>query len=112
MNQLSTVTGDASGLSFVLLVDGRSIGDLVSTLSDSAIPYWLVDDGLPAFPPHASTAEKSESRIVAVCSCGEYGCGHVRCRVRGDGDRVVFEAFENDVSDMGKAARFVFQRAS
>lgn len=109
MNALTLQILDDLGLSFVLLVDGRPMGDLVSTLVDSLIPYWIVDDDLPRFPPLGESAGDSVTRIIAVCSCGEYGCGHTRCQVHSDGDRVVLEDFENDVSDTGRTRRFEFK---
>jgi hypothetical protein len=102
---------DELGLSFVLVVDGCPIGDLVSTQVDSHIPWWIVEDGLPTLLGRQAASDP-EMRIVAVCSCGEYGCGHTRCRVLVTGDQVVFEGFENDVSDTGRTRRFVFERSN
>ena len=110
-NTLSIDIRDDLGLSFVLIVDGHPLGDLVSTLAESLIPYWLVEDGLPTLPPFWQAGVEPDVRIVAVCSCGEYGCGHTRCRVCSENDEVIFEDFENDVSDVGRTGRFVFERA-
>ena len=38
-------------LSFELLVDGQPLGDLIGSL-DTVFPYWIVEDGLPRWPPH------------------------------------------------------------
>jgi hypothetical protein len=112
MNALVLTVSGELGRSFVLLVDDRPIGDLVSTLVDSAIPYWIVGDGLPTIPPHGGPVQDPTIGIVAVCSCGEYGCGHTRCHVRMDDRVVTFEQFQGDVSDTGRARRFTFPRSN
>jgi hypothetical protein len=79
MNILSYRSTDHNGLSIELLVDGQPLGDLIGA-RDGDIPYWIFKDDLP----HAG-GHDPELRIVTVCSCGEYGCGHaeVSCRARG-----------------------------
>ena len=45
-----------------------------------AIPYWLLAEGLPVLStPH--DGGQTATCIVAVCNCGEYGCGHIQCDV-------------------------------
>jgi hypothetical protein len=42
--------------------------------------------------------EDPERRIVCVCSCGEYGCGHTSCRVEQAGDLIRLCKFAGDAS--------------
>jgi hypothetical protein len=108
MPTLSYRCTEENVLSFELLVDGQSLGKLVGS-RDTAFPYWIVDEGLPRWPPHGPS-NAPEVRIVCVCSCGEYGCGHTQCRVVRDGDEVVFNEFDVDVTREG--ARQVFRFAA
>ena len=50
MNALSFRTSTENGLSFELLVDGEPLGKLIGS-RDTEIPFWLIDDDLPYFPP-------------------------------------------------------------
>src|SRR5690606_16416216 len=51
MPHLSYRCTEDNGLSFELLVDGDPLGDLIGS-SDTMFPYWIVEDGLPRWPPH------------------------------------------------------------
>ena len=95
-----------NGLSFELLVDGQPLGMLIGA-RDTAIPYWIIKDDLPYLPPHGKQHDP-EIRIVCVCSCGEYGCGHTRCRVVHEGDNVILRNFDVDVSREGSKKEFHF----
>jgi hypothetical protein len=106
MNKLTFRATDDNGLSFELLVDGLPLGELVGA-KDWAIPFWIVEDDLPRWPPHGESREP-EVRIVCCCSCGEYGCGHTQCRVIRDGDEVVFRDFKFDASPEGQRQVFRF----
>ena len=86
MPTLSYRCTEDNGLSFELLVDGEPLGALVGA-RDTAFPYWIVEDGLPRYPPHG-TPDDPDARIVCVCNCGEYGCGHTGCRMTREGDEV------------------------
>lgn len=101
---------DENGLSFVLLVDGQALGELIGA-RDSAIPYWIINNDLPHLPPSEEEADP-EIRIVTVCSCGEYGCGHTRCRVVAEGDTVTFRDFDLDVDAVGRGRVFQFSRSN
>jgi len=110
MNQLAFRRTDDNGLSFELLVDGEPLGDLIGA-QDSAIPYWLIDNDLPGLPPQSASTEP-ELRIVTVCSCGEYGCAHTRCRVIRSKDSVTFCDFDVDCSADGRQKQFTFARSN
>ena len=110
MNTLDYRCTEDNGLSFELLVDGQPLGELVGA-RDKAIPYWIIEADLPTIPPHGA-AHDPELRIVAVCSCGEYGCGHTRCRVIRSQGVVVFRDFELDCSPEGRLKEFTFSRAN
>lgn len=99
-----------NGLSFELLVDGVPLGALVGS-RDTAFPYWIVEDGLPRWPPYGPS-DSPEVRIVCVCNCGDYGCGHTQCRVIRDGDDVVFHEFAFDVTSDGARKEFRFGAAN
>ena len=110
MNILSYRKTDDNGLSFELLVDGQPLGELIGS-RDMGIPYWIFEDDLPYFPPHAQEHDP-EVRIVAVCSCGEYGCGHAQCHVVREGETIVFHSFDCDVSPEGSEHKFRFSTAN
>ena len=82
------------------MVDDQPFGELLGD-GNEGIPYWDVEDDLPYWPPHGEPRQ-ADVRIVSVCSCGEYGCGHTRCRVEKTEDRVILRDFEGDVSKKGK----------
>src|SRR5262245_11495944 len=110
LNSLSYRCTDDNGLSFVLLVDGKPLGELVGA-QDWAIPYWDIVDDLPRWPPHSNSRDP-EIRIVCCCSCGEYGCGHTQCRVIREGDEIVFREFEYDASTEGRRQVYRFTRGN
>ena len=57
----------------------------------------MLDQGLPLCWGREKDSDE-DVREVTVCSCGEDGCGHSRCRVRVDGDTVIFEDFAGEVT--------------
>ena len=95
MNQLDLELNDENGLSFRLLVDGVPLGTLVGNKDTVDIPYWLIAASGPMLPSYDES--DPEIHIVAVCSCGEYGCGSVTCRMRSEGGTIILHAFEGDV---------------
>jgi hypothetical protein len=110
MNKLSYRLTDDNGLSFELLVDGEPLGDRVGA-RDNAVPYWIVHDDLPHYPPGGAQPDP-EIRIVAVCSCGEYGCGHTSCRVIPEAGCVTFCDFDGDANRVGRQKTFQFTRSN
>ena len=97
MNTLDFRESMDNGLSFELLIDGTPLGDLVGG-ERGGFPYWLVDGDLPRWGEDASSGR----RIVCVCECGEYGCGHTSCLVELKGEVVRFREFEGAASKPGK----------
>src|SRR5262245_58655319 len=110
MNTLGFRTSDENGLSFELQIDQQPLGALIGN-QDGSFPYWIVDDNLPYLPPHGGS-RVVEYHIVCVCSCGEYGCGHTRCRIVLENDTVVFRDFECDVSAEGAKKEFRFSKSN
>ena len=108
MNTLSYRCIEDNGLSFELLVDGQPLGALVGARG-IAIPYWIVENDLPYLPPHCEPHDP-EIRIVCVCSCGEYGCCHTRCRMIREGDEIVLRDFDLDAGPEGTRREFRFSR--
>lgn len=86
---------------FELLIDGKPMAEWLTDGNDG-IPLHLVKDELPRWNSIAPGAA-SDIVIITVCECGEPGCGHSRCRVRRDGNRVVFEDFRGNVGAAGRA---------
>ncbi|HRY49507.1 MAG TPA: hypothetical protein P5186_15765 [Candidatus Paceibacterota bacterium] len=109
MSALAYRSSSDNGLSFDLLVDGVALGEVLGD-GNEGIPYWIVEDDLPHWPPHG-TPRDPEYRIVTVCSCGEYGCGHTRCRVIKTADTVALRDFAGDVGADGAARVFTFSRS-
>jgi len=95
MNTLGYRVTDQNGLSFELLFDGRPLSKLIGA-RDTPIPFWLFEKGMSGLPPY-SPERGDEVRIVAVCQCGEYGCGRSLCRVVHEDDSVLFRDFEGDL---------------
>lgn len=91
INTLSCNFFDQNGGSFELLIDDVLLTDQAN-YEDSLIPFWIIDEGIPTFPPHQK-AEQISERIVAVCGCGEYGCDCMTCTVEIQNDFVIFKDF-------------------
>lgn len=106
MNRLGFRTTDDNGLSFELQIDGQPLAELVGS-ADRVIPYSIVGGDLPSYPLNTDP-DKTDLRIVVVCSCGEYACGHTRCRVSTARGSVVLSEFDFEVSDAGRSAVFRF----
>ena len=98
MNTLSFRCTSENGLSFELLVDEQPLGVLIGS-EHIAIPYWILDDGLPR--PYSMN--RTDVRIVGVCSCGEHGCGRAQCLVACEADTIIFRNFQIDASDAANA---------
>lgn len=98
-------------LVFALCIDGNTLPEAVG--SDEAIlPYRLITDDLPGLDEQPRS-DLDCNRIVAVCSCGEFGCGGTWARVAKSADRVVLSDFKTNgaVSPIRKSV-FVFSRAN
>lgn len=110
MQTLSVRTTDDNGMSFELYVDNVRLCELIGG-DNPAFPYWIVEDDLPHFPPQKNVDSSSPTkRIICVCSCGEYGCGHTHCTVDKGGDFVVFRDFAPETSETGRNMQFTFSR--
>jgi hypothetical protein len=77
MNKLTFECTTSNTLSFILKVDGKSILDAIGRGEDE-IPAWICEDGIPSLPPGNLVSDRV---IVAVCGCGEYGCGNTNARL-------------------------------
>jgi hypothetical protein len=102
MNVLSFESSTANGLSFTLLVDGQPLAELLGGM-DREIPFYLLEGELPR-PSDSSVlnwinhtpvyrGHEEEVRLVAVCSCGEQGCGCTLCRLVDHGETVTLRDF-------------------
>lgn len=70
MNVLGYRVTPDNGLSFALLVDGTPLAKLIGS-SDDAFPYWIVNFGIPGWPPSEATPpplQGTDIRIVTACS--------------------------------------------
>ncbi len=108
MNILSYKITEDRGLSFELLVDGKSLRELIDS-GNEPIPYYffLSENEWPAYDTRSETLA-SGSRIVTVCSCGDVGCGHTECEISREGETVVFRNFKYDVGAEGQKIQFRF----
>jgi len=109
MSALAYRSSPHNGLSFDLLVDGVALGEVLGD-GNEGIPYWIVEDDLPYWPPHG-TSRDPDYRIVTVCSCGEYGCGHSRCRVIRAAETVTLCDFDGDIGSDAADRVFSFPRS-
>lgn len=108
MNILSYKTDSYHYLNFELLVDGELLGDLVGS-QNTHFPYWIVEDNLPYFPPLSPENREPDTFIVSVCDgCGEYGCGHTQCKILRNGNKIVFCAFQGELSSNAEEKEFCF----
>lgn len=108
MNVLSFKTDNYQYLCFELLVDGEPLGELVGS-QNTYFPYWIVEDDLPYYPPHSLEHRESKIHIVSVCDgCGEYGCGHTRCKILRNSNEIVFSDFYGELSSNAKQQVFHF----
>jgi hypothetical protein len=97
MNILDYRSIENHTLSFELLVDGKPISKLVGT-SDIAIPFRLFKNGI-ALSPIERLSRNIEKRVVAVCSCSEWGCSSTRCDVVKSWDgNIIFRDFLTKIS--------------
>ena len=93
MNYLGYRIIEENGLSIELTIDETSLGELIGS-RDTAIPFWLFDNDLPHLPPFGEK-RNTGMKIVTVCSCGEYGCGHTHCRISQSNDTIILSEFED-----------------
>lgn len=107
MNTIDYRSIDENGLSFELLIDGWPFGELIG-VPNASIPVWLFENDLPSYSSFDSPGQDDETRIIAVCGCGEYGCGRSLCRVVREGDDVVFCDFEGDLGSEESLKEFQF----
>ena len=106
------VDGGDIGPVFELMVDGRLLGKIIESLH-TAIPSWLLKDGLPIYDPDEPETADPSWIIIAVCDCGVEYCGHTRCKVTADNDFVTFTDFKGDLLNAkGKNASFRFRRSN
>jgi len=97
MNTLGYRCTGLNGLSFMLLVDGQPLGQLLGASPVEEIPYGaFIEDDLPrgwgAGDPFYRGHE-AEVRTVAICSCLVEDCGCILCRVVREGETVAFRDF-------------------
>lgn len=108
MDTLTLDVDEKGFLTFTLLINNQPLQKLLQDKNEG-FPDWIVDQALPTWPPFDPTAEY---RIVTVCGCGEYGCGHSRCKIKEEDDCVVFYDFSGDVGQKGKNMQFTVSRTS
>jgi hypothetical protein len=97
LNTLSYRKRDNNDLSFELIIDGSPFGDLIGE-PDMPITYWyFLDEGFDRQLPRSSWRDDGR-RLIAVCSCGESGCGHVDCLVELGTELVIFKNFGGDTA--------------
>ena len=77
MNKLTFEKTTLNTLSFVLKVDGKAMID-TKGIDEDEIPAWLCENGIPSFPPDDTASDRV---LVAVCGCGEYGCGNTNAKI-------------------------------
>ncbi len=101
-------------LSFELLVDDQPISELIGSWDTLAplidIPFWLIDDDLPTLSIYDEEYNPALRILTVTSCCGEYGCGHTRCRVLYTRRRVLFCDFAGAVRAQAQKTVFEFSR--
>ncbi|MGD1937714.1 MAG: hypothetical protein ACFCA4_09190 [Cyanophyceae cyanobacterium] len=108
-------TSHNASLSFEIRVNDRPIGEFFYGKSaeenTTPVPFRLFRSGLGIQPVQLLGADP-EKKVVAVCSCGQWGCGSVRCDVVKSWDnKVVFTEFTVDPmhsKPFDRSVKFVF----
>src|SRR5512138_2522685 len=112
MNVLSFLSRSSpDSLGFELTVDGQSLpGILGVTDEDRLLPWWLVQPlGLPF---NDEPDDPPGRHLVAVCSCGEPGCGRTTCVVTPEADTIRLTDFHSDSAEADLPVSFVFSLAN
>lgn len=86
MNRLEVDYDNLHGLTFILLVDGRPMHELVEDLN-FGLPYHQVLEGLP------NHIINPEATCVTCCDCGESGCGSSGFVITQDDELTHFHSF-------------------
>lgn len=97
-------------LLFELLIDGEPICGNLAETGDNAIPYYEFENkDLPYFQ-----CENNDVRqyIIAVCVCGNSGCGSETCQIIKESDYVIFKDFSSGCSLLGEEDEFIFSRGN
>lgn len=91
MDKLSFVQEKSPYPIFNILINGKTVAELIGEDEGEVcgLPDWIIEKELPTWDEEDHPGEK----IVAVCTCLESGCWHVRCRVIKEQARVVFDNF-------------------
>ncbi len=112
MNALSFLPRSSpDSLGFELTVDGRSLPDILGvTDEDRLLPWWLVQPA--GLPPNDEPDDPPGRHLVAVCSCGEPGCGRTTCVVSSENDTIRLTDFHSDSAETDVPVSFVFSLAN
>ena len=112
MNVLSYLPRSSpDNLGFELTVDGRSLpGILGVTEEDRLLPWWLLQPA--GLPPNDEPDDPPGRHLVAVCSCGEPGCGRTTCVVTSEGATIRLGGFTSDSAEADLPVTFVFTQAN
>lgn len=95
-------------LLFELLIDGQPICGNLAETGDNAIPYYEFENGdLPYFREEYKSVRQY---IIAVCVCGNSGCGSESCQIIKQGDYVIFKDFSSGCSLSTENYEFIFSR--
>ena len=95
-------------LGYEFLVDGTPLVDMVETRKNSSVvPLGLAKERCPGFPEFA---KREHRMIIAVCNCGEWGCGVDDCRIAIHDHTVVIDEFCSWKKDDRPSHQFEFAR--
>ena len=94
-------------LLFELIIDGDPICSNLAEIGDNAIPYYDFENkDLPYFRYEYKGVRQY---IIAVCVCGNAGCGSETCQIIKEGDYVIFRDFSSGCN-LPPDAEFKFSR--
>lgn len=63
---------------YEFLVDGKPLLEIVETRNKEGVPLWIRSSVIPWVPLQGDNPHRM---MIAICHCGEWGCGHDDCEL-------------------------------
>lgn len=105
MNILGYKITHDNGFAVDIEIDNLSLNIIFKTKKMSLAGAYIESD-FPNYPP--SKKISNGRKIVAICSCGEYGCNNINCLVNQAGNKITWTDFNGNVQIEDKNKQFEF----